>query len=298
MVVYECERCHKKFNHKGNYNAHINRKKPCNISNKESKEVIVNSIIKESIDNKCMYCNQVFSRADSLKRHLLNYCENRNRIIMQNDDLKKENEKLREEMENFKKNSDAKTIINNVTKIENNNQMIINQNIQNNININAFGKEKNDFISTEDLTSIVKHPENGIPKLIRMIHFNPLYPENQNVKLKNKKEPYLNVFNGKQWELKNKEETIHSLIASKKEIADEYFDSKIDNIHELLISKRYEAYTDAIDEYLNSIVIDDDKKSIYKNKYKRLYDKLFKQVNLILLNHYELTKSYKKKIEI
>ena len=26
MVVYECERCHKKFNHKGNYNAHINRK--------------------------------------------------------------------------------------------------------------------------------------------------------------------------------------------------------------------------------------------------------------------------------
>ena len=87
MVVYECERCHKKFNHKGNYNAHINRKKPCKVINDESKELIINSIINDSNDNKCIYCNKVFSRLDSLKRHLLKYCENRNSMIIQNDNL-------------------------------------------------------------------------------------------------------------------------------------------------------------------------------------------------------------------
>ena len=31
MVTYKCERCHKIFNHKGNYKSHLNRKKKCNL---------------------------------------------------------------------------------------------------------------------------------------------------------------------------------------------------------------------------------------------------------------------------
>ena len=134
-----------------------------------------------------------------------------------------------------------------------------------------------------------------------MIHFNDQYPENQNVKLRNKKEPYINVFNGKQWEVMDREITIHNLITSKKEIADDYCESLNDKdcnkIIDALTQSKYETYTDVIDEYLNSIDIDVDQKSLFKNKYKRLYDKLFKQVNLILLNNYELEKHYKKKID-
>jgi len=29
MVIYICEKCHKKFNHKGNYEKHVNKKNPC-----------------------------------------------------------------------------------------------------------------------------------------------------------------------------------------------------------------------------------------------------------------------------
>ena len=53
--------------------------------------------------------------------------------------------------------------------------------------------------------------------------------------------------------------------------------------------KKYETYTEAIDEYLNTIVLDNESsKKIIVNKYKRLYDKLYKQINLILINNTQL----------
>ena len=44
-----------------------------------------------------------------------------------------------------------------------------------------------------------------------------------------------------------------------------------------------------IDDYLNTIILSENKDE-YIQKYKRLYDKLFKQINIILLNNAELKK--------
>ena len=90
------------------------------------------------------------------------------------------------------------------------------QNIQNNIQqnfgtfpcdatINPFGKEDISFLTNGIMKNIFQNPDVGIAQLIRLIHFNPEIPQNQNVRLKNKKEPYLNVFNGQNWEIRDKE---------------------------------------------------------------------------------------------
>mgnify|MGYP003349594333 CR=1 FL=1 len=56
---------------------------------------------------------------------------------------------------------------------------------------------------------------------------------------------------------------------------------------------KYETYSDALDEYLNELVIEkDNMKSMFiKNRYKMMYKKLYRQIEIILINHNELLKN-------
>jgi len=300
MVEYKCKKCNKTFSHYGNYKSHIMRIYPCD-KNKLSINTPTNNL-PENITIKppilphtneliCRYCSKKFSRKDVCKRHENNSCK---------------------EKKNISQNT---TIINNYQTVNN-----FQQNIQNNLQqnfshfssdvpINPFGKEDISFLTNELMKNILKNPDYGIPRLIRLIHFNPQIPQNQNVRIKNKKEPYLNVFNGKQWELRDKDDTIQDLIVSKKELADDFFENlltqqdteitkKQNKIINALQQKKYETYTEAIDEYLNSIVLDNDSsKKIIVNKYKRLYDKLYKQINLILMNNNQLAHHFQNQLQ-
>lgn len=297
MVQYVCHKCNKVFSHYGNYNTHMLKVFPCDSKKKE--EIVVPKI--EIPDDKinselvCKYCSKEFSRKDVCKRHEKYSCKNKKNI-----EKEEEQKKLVEEIQKAKQ-----TIINNFNI--NNYQQNIQNNIQQNFgSINPFGKEDVSFLTNEIMKNIFKNPDFGIAQLIKLIHFNPEIPQNQNVRLKNKKEPYLNVFNGQNWELRDKDDTIQDLIISKKEIADDYFENmltlqdeeiikKQDTIVNALTQKKYETYTEAIDDYLNTIILDGDaEKKAIMNKYKRLYDKLYKQINLILLNNTQLANHLEK----
>lgn len=293
MVEYKCKKCNKVFNHLGNYNSHLSRIFPCTDVKEEKKENNSQQKNDDKNDMACRYCNKVFSRKDVCHRHEKTNCKSKKLFENNEEEIKKS------------------TVINNFQTV--NNFQTIN-NIQQNFgynpsqNINPFGKEDVSFLTHGIMKNILKNPDNGIPQLIRLIHFNPEVPQNQNVRLKNKKEPYLNVFNGQHWELRDKDDTIQDLIISKKEIADDYLDNllltenvdiieKQDKIINALTQKKYETYTEAIDEYLNTIILDDnDSKRIIMNKYKRLYDKLYKQINLILMNNTQLASHYEKNL--
>lgn len=302
MVEYKCKKCNKIFSHYGNYKAHLMRIFPCDGSEKkptsppppekEEKQLKIKIPVITTNDDEltCRYCSKKFSRKDVCKRHEKNSCKEKQKNV-------------------------NTTIINNYQTF-NNYQQNIQNNLQQNFNqfsgdipINPFGKEDISFLTNELMKNILKNPDYGIPRLIRLIHFNPHVPQNHNVRLKNKKEPYLNVFNGQNWELRDKDDTIQDLIISKKELADDYMENlltqqdseitkKQDKIINALQQKKYETYTEAIDEYLNTIVLENDSsKHIIVNKYKRLYDKLYKQINLILINNTQLANHIQGQIE-
>ena len=79
MVEHECGVCGKKFNHKTNYQRHINRKFPCNEGNNVLKSInnpsksendpnksendpekSENNPEKSKFENVCIYCNKIF----------------------------------------------------------------------------------------------------------------------------------------------------------------------------------------------------------------------------------------------
>lgn len=213
----------------------------------------------------CEYCGASFTRKNNRNYHIkMNRCK-------------------QEKLEEIKGNTEVH-ITNNYTQI----------NQQNNIEINAFGKENMSKISDDVMSKVIKNPESGIPLLVERIHFNPEIPYNMNIKMTNKKDDYLNVYNGKLWECVDKQKTIHNLIVSKKDMADDYFDSKIEeNTIDTFTKNSYETFTDSIDEYINGMLLnkDENEKNLIKDHYKYLYKKLFKQINLILINHQKLLKS-------
>ena len=81
-----------------------------------------------------------------------------------------------------------------------------------NIMIKPFGKEDTSYISGDYIRNLINSgPYNSIPKLLKYIHFNPNHKENHNIKIPNKKQPFAEIFNGNDWEYRDKKTTIEDM---------------------------------------------------------------------------------------
>ena len=262
MVLYECFRCGYKISHRGNFKNHLNRKKICNpllddcsieyIKEYYNFEIIPNSTkihqnppnihqklnknihqnppkstkINENIHQnppkstkkiyKCNFCNEICSRSDSLKRHYTR-CKKKKeseQIVLVEKDKLLEMENKIEKLENELKKNNT-NITNNTNNIKNNN-----------IIINNIGEENTKYLKSLDFANLLQGIYGAVPKLIEKIHFNPEYPENQNIKITNKKEPYIKVRKNNKWELQDKKETIDTIVDDKYYILDDHIDTQ------------------------------------------------------------------------
>ena len=83
----------------------------------------------------------------------------------------------------------------------------INSNNSNNTNsnnntiiINNYGDENTKYITKEFIVNLLANkPFKAIPEMIKHTHFNKEHPENQNIKITNKKEPYVKIMKDNKW---------------------------------------------------------------------------------------------------
>jgi uncharacterized C2H2 Zn-finger protein len=147
MGVYKCNRCNKLFKLKGDYNRHISRKFPCKSDNKtldsvdetakiepqkstkmeknphKNTENVKNLVDEELEDDEskkvCNHCKKVFSREDSLRRHITKHCkvkasqDNEKESLLQKllEEMRKQNnqmEKQNKQMEEMKEKMERK----------------------------------------------------------------------------------------------------------------------------------------------------------------------------------------------
>ena len=152
----------------------------------------------------CEYCNNIFSRSDSLNRHYSRCKVKKQELILyQNEEIKQ----MKSEIEELKK---AK-IQNNITNNNNNS----NNTINNTININNYGDENIKHLKSKDFVNLLNGIYSAVPKLIKQIHFDPEHPENQNIKFTNKKLPYLKIMKNDKWETVDKKSELLDLIDNK-----------------------------------------------------------------------------------
>jgi hypothetical protein len=95
--------------------------------------------------------------------------------------------------------------------------------------------------------ALSKHPNNFITYLIKETNCNPLLPLYNSIKLPNKKEPFVQVSDGKHFVYAPRKTAISQLIENKREILHKYVDYNGDKYGEKIL-KKYHNYINFLDD--------------------------------------------------
>ena len=224
---------------------------------------------KSTKNYQCKYCNNIFSRSDSLNRHY-SRCKEKKEVeltMIQNEEMikiKKESEDMKKEIEELK-NFKIQTQ-NNITNNHNNSH-----NKTNNIIINNYGDEDLKHLRTRDFKKLLNGIYSAVPKLIEKIHFDPEHPENQNIKYPNMNKPFLKIMKDDKWQFVNKTDELLDLIDAK------CFMLK-DKYYEILEKKKYnitDTQRNKIEEFMKK----------YHEEERETTKELLKRTELMLLNN-------------
>ena len=238
-VGHVCDKCNKSFRYNSDYKRHIDRKNSCQ---KEEKQLQFKQ------RKTCEYCNKIFARSDALPKHLL-ICKSK---LVKDKGTEKDKEKeiilkqFMDEMQAMRQQiaelKEHKTIVNgniiegdmnNTTNNTNNLQ----QNIHNDIKIIAYGKEDLSFITNENYELILNKGFKSVPHLVEYIHLNQNMPQNQNIYISNVRDKYILIFDGKQWQLKERDDVLQEMIENNTDILSEKFDELVDTLDESTVAK-------------------------------------------------------------
>ncbi len=212
MVNYICQRCGYETFNKSYFKKHLIRKNMCkskmnvitqydllkfhgfdelakkhtSVSQKSAKsKPKVSHPVSQNGLLECKYCGKIYKHKQSKWKH-----EKKCKIKMN----KNENDKLKEllsEKESLihkiiQDNKEKNNIINKlIVELSKNSKTVNNTNSHNktlNIIINNYGEENIDYINEQTIKKLIDKPGCAIQKLLKLIHFNEKYPENQNLK--------------------------------------------------------------------------------------------------------------------
>lgn len=245
----------------------------------------------------CNYCNKTFASKSTLNRHLKINCnvkkdsdlekENIFKLLLEKDkqhkeeieelkkhnkeqvgELKKQNKLLMEKLDKIINLKDySKSINNNISNSNSNSNNISNSNnttnttnTQNIVMVN-FGKEDLSIIDKKQfLDRVVKKPISGVKipeEILKIIHFNPLYPQLSNVYISDINREKLMIWEDGEWKLSPTDkipDLIDKVVDYSAELNDDLRDKHPDNkkLNDRLDTVK--KYTDMIDNnYLEDL---------------------------------------------
>ena len=195
----------------------------------------------------CEFCGRIFTKHQSYYRHKKDRCKVKDELtnkelklmIDSRDDVI---DKLSTQIEKLI-DTVSKTSVNHTTH-NHTTHNTTNHTTHNTFNfvVNAFGSEDLSYIKDNFITNLIQScPYSSIPKLIQEIHFHPEHSENQNIKIPNKKLKLAQIFNGVDWEYKDKKETIENMTSKAYCILNNHYDKSTPNKYMDQFQKDFES---------------------------------------------------------
>lgn len=203
----------------------------------------------------CDFCNATFKHMQSKYRHEKDRCKVKKSQIAIIEQMRSEmREQLRAQEE---RHSEQMKELMKITEIAlskpSGGNRNCNNTTNNNIIIHAYGKEDISFLKDKDFLEMLNNSGTSVQTLVKKIHFNEEHPENKNVKITNKKQPYAKVYNGDKWLLKDKKETISDLVEDKMNILDSKFDELQDDMTPFKQERHIDFHENTSDEMLDHV---------------------------------------------
>ena len=198
----------------------------------------------------CEFCKKKFTTRQALSKHVNHHCKIKNVDYWKN--CFKQSEKEKQSLEKDKMNL-IKQIEKLLTKVGNNNITTINNNNiqQNNIIIRSFGDENLNYLSNSFFKELIsKNSFDSIPNMVKQIHFNNDHPENMNIKIVNKKTPFIDVFKGDKWYKQDKKSTIQKIVTKNFNLLDSKYNE--DTIQNELTEDSKDSYENYKDQLQNN----------------------------------------------
>jgi len=218
----------------------------------------------------CKTCSKGFTTETSMYRHMRKackikkhedtdkneICENIDRMkIMFEEKIKEMEEKIKEMEEKMKKMEKSnKQLVNELkeikhsTKINGNNNNNVNNgtvnNTTNNIVIVGHGKEDMSKIDYNDMLKILTKGYDSTIHLTEAVHFNPKYPEFQNIYISNIKDKYALMYDGEKWILITKEDLIDKIYNNKKNYIEDNLEKYVESLPKI--------YVNSLNRWLNT----------------------------------------------
>ena len=204
-MQYNCKRCGYQSDRKGDMKKHLSRQNPCPAM---LQDIPCSTLLEELCQKRerrcycCEICQTEFSSSQSKYLHKQRCEKNYNELVSKSEinELRTQLEELRSQMNNRP------------NLIQQNNHGTVN-NIQNNITINALGKENVSYITDNPnfkqfMIRCIKQRADGVCEFLMRKHFDPKHPENNNIKKLNKKDNFMEVFDGADWKVRFSEDVL------------------------------------------------------------------------------------------
>jgi len=242
MNKYYCSRCGYKANYKSKFIRHLQRKNICSPIIENIKiEKIYNKYFNKSLINHpkssqnhpkssqiipnhpklpknnytCIYCNNNYKHNYHLTRHLKTCSEKEKRkeydnlkelVDLLNSQLMDKDKQMKQEI--IKKQDE-------INKLMKKNGIININNIQNNIKLLGYRDTDISHLTKADYKACLNRANFCVPQIIKNIHFNPKKPENHNIYISNIKNAYVSVYNGRKWNIADRNEFLEDIIEEK-----------------------------------------------------------------------------------
>ena len=228
MKNYKCDKCDKSFVRSDYLKKHMNRKRSCTDT-----------------EYKCDKCHFIFNHYSSYYRHTkLKTCKKEPSTINNT---------------NIEKQTNIETQ-NNLTNIEK-------QLVMDNVKVVKFGNEDISYISDDIYQTILGKGYKSVEEFVDHTHFNPEHPENHNIYIADIKNNYVLLYDGMQWNIKDRDEAIEDLIYAKSDYLSVKFDELMHKLSPMDIKKFTNFMKNRDNDIKMKMVKTDLKLMLYNNRH-------------------------------
>ena len=296
LKVIQCDRCGKKFTRLTSLRTHFNNKKLC--------EPLIKDIPIEELKEKykvrkgcykCENCGKEYKSA-------VGKCNHKKKCLLNPAIIeKKEKEILVNELEIIKQEKEElekQLVLQNKDNIDTSNAKIINSGTNQSHNTNSYnntinviiknyGEEKEMTekeikrlveVALKKCNNIRGVPWDALNHVLQQKHFNPKYPENQNLKLTNISSPIMDVYTNNKWrkvpfseQIKIIIESLMEFIESKHHLIDtskNYWDELYEKLDEFLLKGENKKYYNKVETSMKCKLYNETQDIIEHNKIK------------------------------
>jgi hypothetical protein len=241
VCICICERCGYKTGDRSNFIKHLNRKKVCQplLKDVDVRELLEKMRFKEE-DPKaihtCDFCSHSFKTRQGKHKHL-KICKgvvDEESLIM----------KLQAQLQQIQQQLKSTTVVGN----QNNGTIINNINNITNIDntIRSFGHENMDAIPPDFVRSCWMNLE--FRPLFENLHYDPNFPENNNIRLKSAKRQQLEIFKDDKWKITPFKTGLNEILLRLHNVFDAYYKKNKNEVLEDVGEEELDILLDQLDE--------------------------------------------------